>query len=96
MVPRTIAENSGLSASEVVSAMYAAHAAGQTGAGLDVETGQPRDLGEDGVYDLYVAKWWAIKLAVEAASTVLRVDQIIMSKQAGGPKPRAGGGDDED
>jgi len=27
--------------------------------------------------------------------TVLRVDQIIMAKQAGGPKPRGGMGDDD-
>ena len=31
-------------------------------------------------------KWWALKLAVEAVTTVLRVDQIIMAKQAGGQK----------
>jgi chaperonin GroEL (HSP60 family) len=39
VVPRTIAENSGLPATEAVAALYAAHAAGQTGAGLDIETG---------------------------------------------------------
>jgi T-complex protein 1 subunit theta len=38
-----------------------------------------------------------VKLAADAASTVLRVDQIIMAKAAGGPKAPAGGGDwDED
>lgn len=31
-------------------------------------------------------KWWAIKLATDAAVTILRVDQIIISKPAGGPK----------
>lgn len=46
--------------------------------------------------DLYSAKWWALRLATEAAATVLRIDQIIMAKVAGGPKPRAGGMDDED
>ena len=39
---------------------------------------------------------WALKLATDAVATVLRVDQIIMAKQAGGPKPPAGGGGDED
>ena len=38
----------------------------------------------------------AIKLATDAAVTVLRVDQIIMSKPAGGPKaPEQGGMDDD-
>ena len=33
---------------------------------------------------------WAMKLATDAVVTVLRVDQIIMAKQAGG-----GGGQDK-
>lgn len=32
-------------------------------------------------------KEWAIKLATDAAITVLKVDQIIIAKPAGGPKP---------
>ncbi|PSC71471.1 T-complex theta subunit [Micractinium conductrix] len=96
VVPRTIAENSGLSATDAVAALYAAHAAGQQGAGLDVETGEAVDLGAREVYDLYATKWWALKLATEAAVTVLRIDQIIMAKMAGGPKPRGPGMDDED
>ena len=38
----------------------------------------------------------AIKMAAEAAVTVLRVDQIIMSKPAGGPKAAPQGGGDDD
>ncbi len=64
--------------------------------GLDVETGTPTDLGSQQIFDLYSSKWWALRLAADAAVTVLRVDQIIMSKQAGGPKPRAGGNADDD
>jgi T-complex protein 1 subunit theta len=78
-----------------VAALHKAHADGAAGAGLDVETGQPRDLGADGLYDLYAARWWGLKLATDAASTVLRVDQIVMAKTAGGPKPRQGGGDED-
>ena len=96
VVPRIIAENSGLNATDVVSSLHAAHATGQQTAGLSIETGQPKDLAEDGILDLYSAKWWALKLATDAVVTVLRVDQIIMAKQAGGPKPRQGAGDDED
>lgn len=40
------------------------------------------------VYDHYLTKMWALKLATDAALTVLRVDHIIMSKPAGGPKMR--------
>jgi hypothetical protein len=34
-----------------------------------------------------ISKSWAVKLATEAARTVLSVDQIIVARQAGGPKP---------
>ena len=96
VVPRTIAENAGLNATSVMSSLHAAHASGQQKAGLDIETGEPKDLTEQHLYDLYSAKWWALKLATDAAVTVLRVDQIIMAKQAGGPKPRGPGAADDD
>eukprot|EP00879_Flechtneria_rotunda_P006004 GHRR01006316.1.p1 GENE.GHRR01006316.1~~GHRR01006316.1.p1 ORF type:complete len:543 (+),score=202.26 GHRR01006316.1:701-2329(+) len=95
IVPRTIAENSGLPASEVIARLYAAHSAGQVNTGVDIETGAARDLAQEGIMDVYAAKWWAVKLATDAVVTVLKVDQIIMAKQAGGPKPRAGDGDDD-
>jgi len=95
VVPRTLAENSGLNSTDILSGLYAAHAAGKTTTGVEIETGVPTDLGEEDIVDLYMAKWWAIKLATEAVATVLKVDQIIMSKQAGGPKPRSGPGDDD-
>jgi len=97
VIPRTIAENSGLDATDAVATLYAAHAEGtaNVNAGLDIYTGKTVDLGADSVYDLYVAKWWGIKLAVDAAATVLRVDQIIMSRPAGGPRPPAGPYEDD-
>lgn len=95
VVPRTIAENSGLNAVETVAELHAAHAKGQATAGLDVVSGSPVDLGQEEIFDLYATKWWALRHAADAAVTVLRVDQIIMSKQAGGPKPRVGGADEE-
>lgn len=45
------------------------------------------DARDEGILDLLVSKHWAIKLATEAARTVLSVDQIIVARQAGGPKP---------
>ena len=68
---------------------------GATSAGVDVDSGGVRDLSPDGLFDLYTTKWWAFKLAVDAVVTILRVDQIIMAKQAGGPKAAAGGGDED-
>jgi len=54
------------------------------------------DTIEAGILDLYLTKQWAIKYAVGAACAVLKVDQIIMAKRAGGPKVPAGGVREED
>lgn len=117
VVPRTLAENSGQNAADVLSSLYAAHAAGSATVGVNIEVGVvAAPVGGGGVvcaplnrvcvvpvqtegvldvaacarpvYDVLATKASALSLAADAAVTVLRVDQIIMAKQAGGPKPR--------
>ncbi|KAI0480126.1 T-complex protein 1 subunit theta [Xylariaceae sp. FL0804] len=91
VVPRTLAESAGLDATEVLSRLYTAHHKKEDWAtGVDIEN--DADTGtlsaqEEGILDLMVSKAWAIKLATEAARTILSVDQIIVARQAGGPKP---------
>lgn len=88
--PRTLAENAGVSSIELITELYAAHDQ-QPNAGVNVEEGCIGDAVALKVYDMYIGKWWAIQLAVEAALNILRVDQIIMSKPAGGPQvPKMG------
>ncbi len=61
--------------------------------GVDIENEDGTgtlDAKEEGILDLLVSKQWAIRLATEAARTVLSVDQIIVARQAGGPKPPGG------
>jgi len=53
-------------------------------------------VADKGVLDSLAVKESALRLAVDAALTVLRVDQIIMSKPAGGPKLREPGPADAD
>lgn len=59
-----------------------------------------RDVAEAGILDLYLTKFWGLKYATNAVSTILKVDQIIMAKRVGGPKPPPGGAsgaaDDDD
>jgi len=85
-VPRILAENAGARATDLVSNLYAAHAKGNVNMGVDIDNQGTMDAKEAGILDAYSSKYWAIKLAVDAVLTILRVDQIIMSKQAGGPK----------
>ncbi|KAG2182808.1 hypothetical protein INT44_005788 [Umbelopsis vinacea] len=92
VIPRTLCENAGMDATEVLSRLYAAHfQEGGAGAtiGVDVENDNDGTLDavKHEIFDAFYAKYWALKLATDTALTVLRVDQIIMSKPAGGPKP---------
>ena len=53
--------------------------------GIDVSDGKVKDVAEIGILDCWETKSWAIKLCVDAVLTILKVDQIIMSKPSGGP-----------
>ncbi|VAH91840.1 unnamed protein product [Triticum turgidum subsp. durum] len=96
MVPRTLSENAGLGAMEIISSLYAEHAAGNVKVGIDLEKGACEDASIMKIWDLYVTKSFALKYSADAVCTVLRVDQIIMAKPAGGPRPPQQGGMDED
>ncbi|KHG21295.1 cct8 [Gossypium arboreum] len=93
MVPRTLAENAGLNPMDIISKLYEKHASGNTKVGIDLgggdsEDGVCKDVSILNIWDLYVTKFFALKYAADAACTVLRVDQIIMAKPAGGPGRR--------
>ncbi|TMW55936.1 hypothetical protein Poli38472_008584 [Pythium oligandrum] len=92
IVPRILAENAGLMGTEVISSLYASHAAGNLNAGVEVEHETESHVVTNalskGIWDHLQTKKSAIRLGADAAITVLRVDQIIMAKPAGGPKPR--------
>jgi len=91
-IPRTLAENAGQDTTSTVSDLYAAHAGGNVHHGINVEEPGTADMVQRKVFDHLVAKKEALRLAAEAAVTVLRVDTIIMAKQAGGPDPNRGPG----
>jgi len=96
IIPRTLAENAGFDANALVTSLIAAHQQGNEKAGIDIEEGKVADVAELGIFDSLFAKYNAIKLATDTAITVLQVDQIIMSKTAGGPKvPQMGARDAE-
>ncbi|KAI6115750.1 chaperonin Cpn60/TCP-1 family [Pisolithus croceorrhizus] len=102
VIPRTLAENAlgGAEGNEVLSRLWAKHEQkGGEAWGVDVEAEQDGTLlaTEHEILDSLAAKSWALKLATEAAVSVLSVDSIIMSKPAGGPKvPQQAGNWDED
>ncbi|XP_017877168.1 T-complex protein 1 subunit theta [Ceratina calcarata] len=97
MFPKTLAENSGSYASELLSKLYAAHKEGKKNCGFDIEQKAGLiDALDAQILDLFLMKQWGLKYAVGVACTILKIDQIIMAKRAGGPKMPGGGVRDDD
>jgi len=98
VVPRTLAANSGMDFEDSIAKLYAAHSEGKSNVGIDIENKSTLDAVEANILDLLVTKKFAMRLATNCALTILRVDHIIMSKPAGGPKKpnRQGHWDDDD
>ena len=90
VVPRTLAENAGANHTLVISDLYAAHEAGRAAAGVDIENGTVCDVTAlpSPVLDHLLTKRQAIEYAANAVCTILKVDQIIMQRPAGGPRVR--------
>lgn len=97
VVPKILAENAGHSHVDAITALYTAHQKGEKAMGVDVDSGKLLcNATESGILDHAATKRWALRFAIDAVLTVLQVDQIIMAKQAGGPKAPEGGSRDAD
>ncbi len=93
VIPKTLAENGGLEAIDVLVDLRSAHEKkGGENMGLNVFTGKVRDSIESGVVEPVVVKEQAIKSAAESASMILRIDDVITSKAPKGGPGGPGGG----
>jgi T-complex protein 1 subunit theta len=90
VIPRTLSENAGQNATETVASLIEAHENGDKNAGVNIEAAPGEktilDASKAHIFDLFTVKASAIRLVFDAVSTILRVDQIIQCKTAGGPK----------
>ncbi|RJS83038.1 thermosome subunit, partial [Candidatus Bathyarchaeota archaeon] len=82
-VPITLAENAGLDPIDIISELRARHEKGELWAGIDVLEGDVKDMRELEVYEPLAVKKQIIKSATEAASMILKIDDVI----AAGKKP---------
>jgi len=60
MIPKTLAENAGLNAMEIISSLYADHASGNIKVGIDLEEGVCKDVSTLKIWDLYVTKYVSV------------------------------------
>jgi thermosome len=92
-VPTTLAENAGFDPIDVLVELRSKHErAGSPWFGIDVFSGDVKDMRKLNVLEPLRVKQQVIKSASEAASMILRIDDVIASKGVGGGG--AGGGKD--
>ncbi len=100
IIPKTLAENAGLDQIDILMQLRAAHQKGNKFAGFDLETGQVvNDIMTIKVVEPTAVKVQAVKSSVEAASMILRIDDVIAGAKSamppmppGGMPPGMGGG----
>ncbi len=97
IIPRALAENSGFDPLDKLVELKAAHERGEKNAGLDAYTGKIVDMWQGGVIEPLRTKKQSVESAVEAATMILRIDDVIASKREampheGAPPGGMGGG----
>ncbi len=91
IVPVTLGENAGLDPIDIVSDIRAQHEKGETWAGVDVFEGKVKDMRKLNVYEPLAVKKQVIKSATEAASMILKIDDIIAAGKMKAPPTPPGG-----
>jgi chaperonin GroEL (HSP60 family) len=82
IIPKTLAENAGLEQIDIMVDLRTAHEKPKGHSmGVDVFTGKVVNIYEKGVIEPLSVKEQAIKSASEAASMILRIDDVISSSK---------------
>jgi archaeal chaperonin len=92
IIPRTLAENAGLDAINSLVDLRSAHEQGKKTHGLNVYTGKVEDMLAQGVVEPLRVKIQAIGSATEAATMILRIDDVIAAKELKTPPGGGAGG----
>lgn len=92
VIPRTLAENAGLDEIDILLSLRRKHKRGGSTFGVNVFTGKIEDMYVNNVIEPLRVGTQEIKASTEAATMILRIDDVIASK-AHGPSPGGGGGD---
>ncbi|KAJ2001826.1 T-complex protein 1 subunit gamma [Coemansia thaxteri] len=77
VIPRTLIQNGGGNAMRTLTELRAKHASGLTTWGVDGEKGISADMNDYGVWEPLAVKLQTIKTAIDSASLLLRVDDIV-------------------
>ncbi len=92
IVPRTLGENAGMDPIDTLIDLRSAHKQKKSSVGVDVLAGKVADLAPKGVFEPTRVVRQAITSATDAAVMILRIDDVIASKESK-PSGKAPGGE---
>ena len=80
-IPLTLAENAGIDKVDVITELRPLHEEGKHQYGIEVISGKVKNMFEAGIIEPLQLKEHALKIAVEAASIILRINDILVAPQ---------------
>lgn len=96
IVPKTLAQNAGLDPIDIMIELRRQHKKGNKHAGINVFTGKVENMLKNDVIEPLRVGIQEIQAASEASTMILRIDDVIASKESKTPSTPPGGGYGED
>jgi thermosome len=92
VIPLTLAENAGMDPIDTITELRARQGKGSKSAGIDAKAAKVTDVSKSDIVEPLSVKEQVIKSATEAASMILRIDDVIASSKSAPSGPPGGGG----
>ena len=86
-----LTQNAGLEPIDVISELRSKHDQGEIWYGIEAREGKTQDMSKIGVFEPITVKKQIIKSATEAATMILKIDDVIASGKMKGPPAPPGG-----
>jgi chaperonin GroEL (HSP60 family) len=87
----TLTENAGLDPIDILSELRSRHEKGETWAGIEVLEGKIQNMAKKNVFEPITVKKQIVKSATEAASMILKIDDVIAAGKMKAPPMPPGG-----
>lgn len=84
VIPLSLAENAGMNVIDTLAELHAKQSRSSHSIGVDARSGKVADMSKLDVVEPLAVKEQIIKSATEAASMILRIDDVIASSKSGG------------
>src|SRR5919202_780794 len=92
VIPLSLAENAGMDPIDTITELRSRQSKGAKWTGVDARNAKIVDISKLDIVEPLVVKEQIIKSATEAASMILRIDDVIASSKSGPPSGPPGGG----